>query len=121
MAGEPPGPSEFFFVATDMPRQEEGVDGTGGVRLLREEPSGGSATGEPVLCEDIKGCAGKEGVPVGPVLPMGDMDPHVPALDVLITETADLTDPQAGGIHKGDHSLLLDVRHGRDELSGLVL
>ena len=121
MAGEPPGPSELLFVAPDMPRQEEGVDGTGGVRLFWEEPPGGSSTGEPVLCEDIKGCAGKEGVPVGPVLAMRDMDPHVPALDVLITETADLTDPQAGGIHKGDHSLLLDVRHGRDELSGLVL
>ena len=74
MAGEPPGPSEFFFVATDMPRQEEGVDGTGGVRLFWEEPPGGPSTGEPVLCEDIKGCAGKEGVPVGPVLAMGDME-----------------------------------------------
>ena len=121
MAGEPPGPTELLFVAPDMPRQEEGVDGPGGIRLFREEPPGGPATGEPVLCEDIQGRAGKEGVPVGPVLPMGDMDPHVPALDVLITETLDLTDPQAGGIHKGDHSLLLDVRHGRDELSGLVL
>ena len=52
---------------------------------------------------------------------MRDMDPQVPALDVLITETLDLTDPQAGGIHKGDYSLLLDVRHGRDELYDLVL
>ena len=43
------------------------------------------------------------------------MDPHVFALDILISETADFTDTQAGRIHDGNHSLLFDVGNSGDE------
>ena len=52
---------------------------------------------------------------------MGDVDAHIRAGDILITEGADLTDAQAGGIHKGDHGFRFEVWYGGDEMPGLLL
>lgn len=49
------------------------------------------------------------------------MDAHVFTLNVFIAETADFTDAQAGGIHEGDHGLLLEVRDGGDEMPCILL
>ena len=46
---------------------------------------------------------------------MGDMDPHVFSLNILVPETADFTDTQTGRIHDSDHCLLLDVGNSGDE------
>ena len=40
---------------------------------------------------------------------MGDVDAHIGAGDILITEGADLADAQAGGIHESDHGFLFEV------------
>lgn len=52
---------------------------------------------------------------------MGDMDPHVFALDIFISEMTYFTHPEPGGIHESDHSFGFDVRNGVDEASGFFL
>ena len=52
---------------------------------------------------------------------MGDVDAHIGAGDILITEGADLADAQAGGIHEGDHGFLFEVWHSGDESPSLLL
>ena len=49
------------------------------------------------------------------------MNPHVFALDILITEMADFTDPEAGGIHESDHGFYLEIRQCRNKNPHIIL
>ena len=115
MAGEAVFPSEPSFMKAHMAHDEECVNGLLGVTLLREEPAHRPAITEPVLCQDVQGIPGKDGVTGGTVFAMGDVYPHIPTLDIAVAQMADLADPQAGGIHEGDHGFLLQIRDSRDK------
>ena len=52
---------------------------------------------------------------------MRDVDTHVFPLDILIPKGTDLTDTQAGRIHEGDHSLLLQVGDRGNKQPGFLL
>ena len=52
---------------------------------------------------------------------MGDMDPHVFALDILISEMAYFTHPEPGGIHEGDHGFDFDIRDRVNKRPGFLL
>ena len=52
---------------------------------------------------------------------MGDMDPFVFTLDILIPEITDLPDSESGGIHKSNHRLNFDIGDGIDKVKGFFL
>ena len=56
--------------------------------------------------QEIKSSLGKNGKAVTSVFTASDMQAHVLAVNILITEAADFPDTQTGGIHESDHGLL---------------
>ena len=110
MAGEPVFPAEKFFMGTQMSCNVKGIDGTGRVRLFREKPTGWMSVSKPVVREDVQSFLGKDGVAVGTVFGMGDMDPHIFPFDIAVTEVTDFPDPEPGRVHESDHSFWLEVQ-----------
>lgn len=55
MAGDTLGPAQAAFMFVDVSGEEESVDGLVPSGLFREKIPPWTATGEPVLCEDIQG------------------------------------------------------------------
>ncbi len=121
MAGEPVFPAKALLVFPDVSPEEPGVNGPVLAILFWEEEARWPAIGVPVLGEDVQGGIGKDGVTVGTVLAVGDVDAYVGTADVAITQGADLADAQAGGIHERDHGLLLEVWDGGDEMPDSLL
>jgi len=52
---------------------------------------------------------------------VGDVDPFVFTLDILIAEIAYFPDTETGRIHESDHSFHFDIRNGVNEISGFFL
>ena len=107
MAGEPSGPAEAVLMGMDVPGEEEGVDRPVLPVLLWEKITHRPSAGKPVLSEDVQSGFREDGIAVGAVFAMSDVDAHVFPLDILIAEGTDLADTQAGGIQKSDHGFLL--------------
>lgn len=112
MAGEPLRPTEAPFMGMDMPGKEKGINGCVNAGLFREKPAPGASISKPVLCEEVQGGLREDGKAVLPGFGLSDVDTHVFAVNILITEKANFTDTQAGGIHESSHGLLLEVGHG---------
>ena len=108
-------------MSMDVPGEEKGINGFILSVLFWEKVSPGFPISKPVLRKNVKGGPGKDGIPVRTVFPMRDVDAHIGAGDILITEGADFADTQAGGIHDGDHGFWLEIRDGRDKMPGFLL
>lgn len=52
MAGDPVRPSKLFLVGMDVSGDKEGIDRTGIVRLLGEEPAFRLSAGKPIISEN---------------------------------------------------------------------
>ena len=112
MAGDPFGPAKLFFVIMDMSGDKKSIDRAGRVCLFGKEQTGRPAACKPVLCKDLQSMVGQDGIPVGPVLAVSDMDPFIPALDIFVPEVTDFPNAQTGRIHEGGHGFDFDVRDG---------
>ena len=121
MAGEPFFPSEPALMFMYVPGKEKRIDRSGRVRLLGEKPLFWAAICKPVFREEVKCCVGKDCIAVFPGFGMADMDTHIPAAYILITEMAEFTYTQPGRIHESGHGTLFQIRHGGDKLPGLLL
>lgn len=121
MAGEPLRPAEAPLMGMDMPGEEKGIDGRVNAGLFREKPAPGASISKPVLCKEEEGSLREDGKAVLASFGLSDVDTHMCAVNILITEAADFTDTQAGGIHKSGHGLLLEVGHGRDKTPDFIL
>ena len=121
MAGDPFGPAKLYFVIMDMPGDKESIDRAGRVSLFGKEQTGRPAACKPVRLKDLQGMVGQDGIPVGPVLSVSDMDPFIPALDIFIPEVTDFPNAQTGRIHEGGHSFDFDVRDGLNKGPGFFL
>ena len=71
--------------------------------------------------EQIEGHLGKDGIAGRAALGMKDMDPHVFPVNVFIAEMAEFPNAETGGIHDGDHGLLLQIGNGGNEAEGIFL
>jgi len=87
--------------------------------LLWEQKSPWPAICEPVLCKKVQRGFGKDRIAVVPALGVCDVQAHISAVNIFVTQTAYLTDTKTGGIHESDHGLLFQVRHGGNKLPGL--
>lgn len=121
MAGQSFGPSEPPLVFMNVTGQIKGINGSGRIKLFREKPSFWAAVLKPVFRKKIKGSRGKDGITVCSGFRMADMDPHFFAPDILITQMADLTDAQAGRIHKSKHGTLFQIRKCGNKLADFRL
>lgn len=110
MAGDAPGPAESNFMLMNVTGKEKGIDGTIGIGLLREEPAFRFVIFKPVVSENIKSERGKLSVTVIAVFTMSHMYPHIPSVDIFISEMTELADAQTRRIHKSDHSLDFKIR-----------
>lgn len=70
---------------------------------------------EPVLCEDVQGIPGKDGVPVRTCFGMADMYAHGRAADILIAEGTDFPNPKTGRIHEGQYRFMFQIRKRPDK------
>ena len=77
MTGQPVRPAEALLMSSDVAGDIESVDRTFTAVDFREEPVSGTIIGIPVLSEDIEGVLRKDGITVGTVLAMRDMDAHI--------------------------------------------
>lgn len=121
MAGDPLRPSKCFFVIMDMPGNKEGIDWAGRICLFGKEPAGRPVTCKPVFGKDFQCMIRQDGISVRPVLAMPDMDPFIPALDILIPEAADFSNAETGRIHECGHCFDLDIRDRLNKGSGFLL
>ena len=121
VAGQAVRPAEAFLMGKESLVYGIGDDMLVRVSLFREKPSHRLSISFPVIGEDKEGVGGKDGKAVGPVLPMGDVDAHVRAGDIVIAEGTDLADAETGGVHEGKKRLMLEVRAGMDKKGNLLL
>ena len=77
MAGQPVGPAKALLMGIDMAGNIEGVNRPLAAVDFREKPVSRTIIGIPVLSEDIEGVLRKDGITVGPVFAMADMDAHI--------------------------------------------
>ena len=115
MRGKTPFPAKQLRVFMDPV-----VDGKSGKRfvftaLLREQISFRTAALIPILCKDIEGVPGKDGISVRAVFAVADMDTHVFAFNVFIPEMADFTYPESGTIKKGNDRFEFQIFNSRKE------
>jgi len=120
MAGKPAFPAEPVLMGMDMPGEEESVNRPVLPILFREEIAHWLFIGKPILSEQVKGSFGKDGITVMAVFAMGDVEAEIFTLYILIAQGADFANTQAGRIHDDSHCLLLQIRHGREEVPGLL-
>ena len=107
MAGKPALPSQPVLVGMDVPREEEGINRSVLTALLREEISHRTVTFKPILCQKVKGCFRKNGIPVISAFRVCDVKPHIFTVDIFIAEPADFTYAKTGGVHEGKHGFRL--------------
>ena len=115
MAGKPVLPAKGILMSPHMAHDVKGINGTGRICLFWEKPAAGTSVFKPVSREDIQRFRGKDGIPVRTVLGVGDMDPHIFAFNITVTEVTDFPNPEPGRIHEGDHSFGFQVRKRRDK------
>ena len=121
VAGQAVWPAEAFLMGKEGLVYGIGDDMLVRVTLFREKPSHRLSISLPIIGEDKEREGGKDSEAVGPVLPMGDVDAHVRAGDIVIAEGADLADAETGGVHEGKKRLMLEVRAGMDKKGNLLL
>jgi len=120
MAGKPAFPAEPVLQGMDMPGEEGGVNGLVEPVLFWKEIAPWPAIGEPVVGEQVKGSFGKDGITVMSVFAMGDVEPQVFTLHIVIAQGTDFANAQPGRVHNGSHGFLLQIRNGRKEVPGLL-
>lgn len=96
MAGNPLRPSKGTLHIMDMPGQIKGVDRLIVSGLLWKKPVHGFAKLEPVGGQDVQGSFGKNGITVGAILGMDNVDAHIFTLNVPILQMADFTYAEPG-------------------------
>lgn len=121
MAGETVLPAKFSFFGGNKLVYRIRGHGLLGIITVREEESHGSAGMEPVLCQDIQGIPGKDGIPVRTGFGMTDMYAHGRTADILIAERADLTNPEPGRIQERQDRLVLKIGKRLDKKPDLFL
>lgn len=86
-----------------------------------EKPSAGLAIREPVIRKDLESQRGEDGIAVRTRFGMADVDAHVGAADILITEGTDFADAEPSGVHEGQDGLMLEIRKSLDKIPYLLL
>lgn len=84
MTGDAVIMAKLILSLRDVAADKEGIDRAVLPALFREEITGRSAAGKPVVGKDSEGGIRKDGIPVGAVLSVRDVDAHVFAGNVLI-------------------------------------
>lgn len=115
MAGKPVFPAKGILMGPHVPADIKSINWTCGVCLFWEKPFFRAAGMEPVLRENIQGFPGKDGISVRAVLGVGNVDSHMFPFNIAVPQAADLTDPESGGIHEGDHSFWFQIRQCGDK------
>lgn len=115
MTGKPVLPSKGIFMCPHVTADIKSINGAGRIRLFWEKPAGWTSVSKPVVGEDIQSFLGKDGVAVGTVFGMGDMDPHIFPFDIAVTEVTDFPDPEPGRVHESDHSFWFEVQKSGDK------
>ena len=105
----------------DMSGQEERVNGSCMVGLLRKQPFSWLATFEPVLGKDIQCVFRKGSESFLSVFGMQDMDFHVGTIDIFIAKMTDFANPESGRLHESNHGFLFNIRNGIYKFKGLGL
>jgi len=121
MARETVFPSKFRFFGNN--KLVYRIRGHRPVRVLsvgKKEPHWLSGL-EPVLCEDVQGIPGKDGIPVRTRFGMADMYAHGRTADILISEGADFPNPKTGRIHEGQNSFMFQIRKRPDKQPDILL
>ena len=95
-------------MSMDMAGDIEGINRFLAAIDFREKPAGRTIIGIPVLSEDVESVLGKDGITVGSVLSMRDMDAHIFTRNILIFKMTDLANPKAGRVHERDHGLFFE-------------
>ena len=121
MAGKAVLPAEFSFFGGNKLIYGIRGHGASGVVLVGEQKSPWPAGMEPVLCQDIQGIPGKDGIPVRTGFGMTDMYAHGRTADILIAERADLTNPEPGRIQERQDRLVLKIGKRLDKKPDLFL
>lgn len=121
MAGETVLPAKFgFFGGNKLVYRIRG-HGLLGVIPVREEEPHRLAGMEPVLCQDIQGIPGKDGITVETCLGMTDMYAHGGPADILVAEGAGFANPESGRIQERENRLVLEVGKRLDKIPDLIL
>lgn len=115
MTGEPVLPSKGIFMCPHVTADIKSINGPGRIRLFREKPTSWTSVSKPVVREDIESFLGKDGVTVGTVFRVDDMDPHIFPFDIAVTEVTDFPDPEPGRVHERNHSFGFQIRKGGDK------
>ena len=121
MAGKAVLPAEFSFFGGNKLIYGIRGHGASGVVLVGEQKCPWPAGMEPVLCQDIQGIPGKDGIPVRTGFGMTDMYAHGRTADILIAERADLTNPEPGRIQERQDRLVLKIGKRLDKKPDLFL
>jgi hypothetical protein len=95
----------FHRPAHDIDRQGLVIDGRAG-----EQPDLRSSGLDIPLAQHRQDLGRQDGVAVLPTLPLDDADDHPRAVDVADLEVDQFGDAQPGGIAKGEHDPILEVR-----------
>lgn len=121
VAGDPVLPSKEIFMGSYMTADIKSINGTGRIGLFRKKPFRWTTVFKPVSGKEIQGLLGKDGVAVGTAFGMGDMDPHIFAFDITVTEVTDFPYPESCRVHEGDHGFRLEVRESGDKNISFLL
>lgn len=121
MAGKTVLPAKFCFFGGNKLIYGIRSHGPLGVILVGEQKPPWPAGMEPVLCQDIQGIPGKEGIPVRTGFGMADMYAHGRPADILVAEGADFADPKPGRIQEREYRLVLEVGKRLDKIPDLFL
>ena len=115
MAGNTLRPTKSSFMFVDVSGQIKCVNRSRFIMLFWEEPVHRLVISKPVFCEDVQSSFWKDSVTVWAILAMRDMNSHVAAFDILISQMTDFAYSETCRIHERNHGFLLQIRNGRDE------